>query len=848
MPEHPTLPTPGAPDDVTRLAPEGLTARLPYDAPPRIGPYHLVRRLGEGGMGEVWEAEQREPMRRRVAVKLVKLGMDTRQFVARFEIERQALALMEHPAIARVIDGGATETGRPYLVMEYVEGEPITRYCDARRLGTRQRLELFIEVCEGVEHAHRRGILHRDLKPSNVMVAERDGQPVPKIIDFGVAKAIAEPLTDRTLHTVIGGWIGTPAYMSPEQADVRGDIDTRTDVYSLGVMLYELLTGVRPLPEETVDSASPDELRRLIREREAQRPSARFSALGGQTTAIAGARSTDAPELERRLRGDLDWIVLKAIEKDRERRYGSPSQLADDIRRHLANEPVTARPPSTVYRAGRFVRRHKLVVAAAAIAATGLLAAVAGTGVGLVRARRAEAQARAEATTANRVTRFMVDLFQVTDPRNARGETMTAREALDRGAERVRTELASEPLIQARLESTIADVYDGLGLYDRAEPLHASSRRTFERELGANDPLALTAAGNHGVALWRLGRYDDAAPILERVLEQRRALLGPEDPETLRTQSNLASLYLRLGDFTRAEPLYREVWDSLRRTRGEDDESTLGARQNLANVVGNLGRHEEEAAHLEAVLEGWRRTLGADHPDALGAAMNLSTTLQEMGRLDQAQALATEAYEGMVRVLGPEHPDTLSMLGNLGGLDLDFARWESAIDRYSRVVEARTRLLGPDHDQTLIGRRNLAYALDGAGRREEAVAQIEIALAGLEQSLGPDAYMTVDARVQLALVHAAMGRDQEAMRELEQALPALAKAVDPTHPQVLHHYYDLACIAARVGERERALDYLERSISGGPRDEDILTDPDLAPLRSEPRYQALAERVKAANG
>ena len=380
MPEDLTLPAPGAPDDATRLAPEGLTARLPYDAPSRIGPYHLVRRIGEGGMGEVWEAEQREPMRRRVAIKLVKVGMDTRHFVARFEAERQALALMEHPAIARVIDGGATETGRPYLVMEFVEGEPITRYCDARRLGTRQRLELFMQVCDGVEHAHRRGILHRDLKPSNVLVAERDGEPVPKIIDFGVAKAIAEPLTDRTLHTAIGGWIGTPAYMSPEQADVRGDIDTRTDVYSLGVMLYELLTGVRPLPEETVDSAAPDELRRLIREREAPRPSARFSALGGQTTAIAGARSTDAPELARRLRGDLDWIVLKAIEKDRERRYGSPSQLADDIRRHLANEPVVARPPSTIYRAGRFVRRHKLVVAAGGDRGAGLVAAVVGTG------------------------------------------------------------------------------------------------------------------------------------------------------------------------------------------------------------------------------------------------------------------------------------------------------------------------------------------------------------------------------------------------------------------------------------------------------------------------------------
>jgi non-specific serine/threonine protein kinase/serine/threonine-protein kinase len=837
----------GQPDDATRLAPEGLTARLPYDAPSRIGPYHLVRRIGEGGMGEVWEAEQREPIERRVAIKLVKVGMDTRHFVARFEAERQALALMEHPAIARIIDGGATDTGRPYLVMEFVEGQPITRYCDERRLSTRERLELFMRVCEGVEHAHRRGILHRDLKPSNVMVAERDGEPAPKIIDFGVAKAIEEPLTSRTLHTVLGGWIGTPAYMSPEQADIRGDIDTRTDVYSLGVMLYELLTGVRPLAEETLDSAAPEELRRLIRERDAPRPSTRFSSLGDESTAYAHARSTDSHELARRLRGDLDWIVLKAIEKDRDRRYGSPSQLADDIRRHLHSEPVLARPPSTIYRAGRFVRRHKLIVAAGAIAVAGLVAAVVGTGIGLVRARAAEAEARREASTAKRVTQFLVDLFTETDPSNTRGEEVTVREVLDRGAGRVRHELASEPVVQARLEQTIGDVYDSLGLYDRAEPLHRSAFETLERELGPDDPNTESALATLAGSLWRLGRYDEAEPLLRRILESRRAHLGHDDQDTIKTQNDLANLLLRRGDYAAAEPLYRDAWETNRRVHGEEDDLTLGSRHNLANVLGALGRHEEEVAHLEAVLDARRRTQGADHPHTLGAAMNLASTYQELDRLEESEALSAETYEGMRRVLGEEHPDTLSMLGNLGGLDLEFARWDSAIERYTRVVETRVRVLGADHDQTMIGRRNLAYAFDGAGRREEAEAQLLIAAAGLERSLGPDAFMTLDTRAQLAMVRAAMGRNQDALRELEAVLPGLETAVGARHPQVLDTLYNLACVATRVGERERALGYLERSL-GGPRDKDILTDPDLVPLHAETRFQAVAERLKASSG
>ncbi len=408
----------------------------------QIGPYDLLEVLGEGGMGVVYLAEQREPIERRVALKVIKLGMDSKQVIARFESERQALALMNHPHIAKVLDAGTTKEGRPYFVMEYVEGTSITTYCNTQRLGARERLELMLPVCQAVHHAHQKGIIHRDLKPSNILVSVEDGRPQPKVIDFGVAKATQHRLTEKTLVTQQGFRLGTPGYMSPEQAEITGmDIDTTTDVYSLGVVLYSLLTGVLPFDREQLLEGGYSEMQRIIREEEPLKPSTRVKALGEKATDIARARQTNTRSLTKNLRGDLDWITLKCLEKDRTRRYQSAAELAADLQRHLRDEPVLASPPSTAYRMKKFVLRHKVGVVAGALVVLALALGIAGTTVGMLRALRAEAEASTQADIASReadaaqqVSDFLVNLFKVSDPSESLGNSITAREILDAGA------------------------------------------------------------------------------------------------------------------------------------------------------------------------------------------------------------------------------------------------------------------------------------------------------------------------------------------------------------------------------------------------------------------------------
>ena len=593
-----------------------------------IGPYRLLQKIGEGGMAEVWQAEQTSPVHRTVALKFIKAGMDTKALVARFESERQALALMEHPAIARVFDAGSTAEGRPYFVMEYTPGVPITDYCDKYRLSMRERLALFVQVCEGVQHAHQKAIIHRDLKPSNVLVCMQDGKAVPKIIDFGIAKALSQMLTERTMFTELGVLVGTPEYMSPEQADLTvHNIDTRTDVYSLGLILYELLAGVLPFDAKEFRREGWGEILRRIREEEPTRPSTKVWTLGDGAAVAARNRKTEPQALERQLRGDLDWITMKALEKDRTRRYGSPSELAAEISRYLRHEPVVASPPSVVYRARKFARRHRFGVGVAAGLIVLLLGFALTMGLQAQRIARERDRANREAEVSRRVKEFLTGLFQISDPSEARGSTITAREILDKGAAQIDTALQNQPEIQAQLMQTMGLVYQKLGLYGQA------------------------------------------ASLLERAVSTQSRVLGPEHPDTLSSMGSLGGVYRRRGRGSDAEKILRRALEISQRRLGPDRLETLQAMNNLARVLageGPGGPHKEEAATLlKGALERARRALGADHQVTLQSAMYLAMAYSNEGRFDEAEPLFREAVAGRRRTLGPAHSDTLDAVHNL---------------------------------------------------------------------------------------------------------------------------------------------------------------------------------------
>jgi serine/threonine protein kinase len=576
-----------------------------------IGPYRLVEMVGAGGMGEVWRAEQTAPFHRTVALKLIKAGMDTREVVARFESERQALALMDHPTIAKVFDAGSTPQGRPYFVMEYVQGVPITLYCDKHRLTTEQRLELFIRVCEGVQHAHQKAILHRDLKPSNILVSEVDGKPVPRIIDFGVAKATAQRLTPGTLYTQLGSMVGTPAYMSPEQADSGGvDVDTRTDIYSLGVVLYELLVGALPLD---FTKTPPDRFRTRLREEDVQRPSTRVRASADTSSTTAQARGTELPALLRELRGDLDAITLKCLEKDRARRYATPAELAADMGRYLRHEPVVARPAGLVYRTRKYARRHRIAVAVA----TGLVAVLAAfvvlQRVQLQRTRLERDRANRERDRATRITDFMTGMFNVSDPSEARGNTITAREILDKASKDIGAGLSKDPEAQAQMMQVMGNVYRDLGLYARAQPLLDRSVEIRRRVLGPDHPDTLLSMDDLGTDLDALGDYAEAEKLERETLEISRRVLGPEHPDTLKSMTNLAIVLSREGRNAEAEKLERETLEISRRVLGAEHPQTALSIYHLGVIAANRGNRTEALSLLRQALDH-----GLFPTDALG--------------------------------------------------------------------------------------------------------------------------------------------------------------------------------------------------------------------------------------
>ncbi len=680
----------------------------------RIGRYKLLRQIGEGGFGTVWMAEQEQPIRRRVAVKIIKPGMDTREIIARFEHERQALAMMEHPNIAKVLDAGATERGRPFFVMELVTGVPITRFCDDRDLGTTQRLELFKDVCSAINHAHQKGIIHRDIKPSNVLVALYGERPVVQVIDFGIAKAVQGELADRTVLTRIEQFVGTPVYMSPEQAATHGmDIDTRSDIYSLGVLLYELLTGKPPFDAVSLASAGYEEMRRIIREVEPPRPSTFLKThTGAERPEPADARRTASAGLHRLVAADLDWIVMKALEKDRDRRYETANGLSSDIQRFLADEPVSATPPTAIYRFRKFARRNKVALRVSAGIAAGLVAA---TGISLwqaVRAMRAEELAVAERDekeaallSAVTLSTFLTEAFQSPGPESEES-TVTVAETLDSATRKLATGLS-------RLASTLDDA----GRRDEALRLRQELLPLCREALGRAHPDTLSAMHGLAVSLTAAGHHDAAAAQWEELLALRREFFGPHHPDTVRDMANRA---LSMGNPMETIRLQQEVLAIRRETAGSEDPDTLQAMSELAVSFGAIGNRNEAIALREELLELHRKISGPEDPETARAMDSLAAAYAAAARLEESLALQEELIE-LNKTLRGEHPETLRAMEQQVRFLNDIGRRDDMVRMQAELLELRRRVNGPDAPETLGSIETLVRDYQFIGQTAEAV-------------------------------------------------------------------------------------------------------------------------------
>lgn len=699
------------------------------------GRYKLVRELGEGGMGVVYAADQTEPIRRRVALKLLKAGLDTRRVIRRFEAERQALAMMDHPNVARVLDAGSTASGRPYFVMEYIEGQSLTEYCRQRSLGVRDRLELFLGVCEGVQHAHTKGVIHRDLKPSNIIVSTRDAAGIPRVIDFGIAKAVGASVAEETLTTAHGKLVGTPEYMSPEQAIGNPDIDTRADVYSLGAVLYELLTGCRPYDKASLRTSGIREMERVIHEIDPVRPSSRVVSLQSETPDGDEGRTSGRCN-PRALKGDLDWIVLKAMAKDRLRRYDTVSAMSADIRRHLRDEPIEAAAPSTLDRLTKFARRNREVVISAAVVLLVLLGATAITGTLAVResiasrrARENAAEAEAAGARAESVRAFLEEMLVTARAASERGDNVTVREILIRTGERLDTGvLAGEPDVEYEVRQTIAKTFIDMGWAELAIP-HFRWAHTFAlARFGPDDPRTLRASAQWGESIKEGGDLNEALSLFEDLFERAERVLGPDDPLTLEAQYQIGNTLTRVRRPGEALPILLEASEGVRRVHGEQSADYALSLFNIAGTYRVMRRMAEaEPVYLRTIEifenEGSHGSLAS----AVRARSELALVVYPaLGRLEEAERIMLETAEFASQRLGPEHGETVRHMTALTDFYWRHGPLENARAWITRRDELLARLYPPDTWIRLGTRfRHIAVALalsDNAWAETEARA------------------------------------------------------------------------------------------------------------------------------
>ena len=789
---------------------DGFLSRPALTAPPpeslagtRLGDYRLEEKIGEGGMSTVYRAVRADDAyRQTVALKILGYGADRSDLQHRFRAERQILASLDHPGIARLLDGGTTPDGRPYLVMEHIEGAALDRYCEEQRLGVDARIDLFREVCAAVQYAHQNLVVHRDLKPSNILVT-RSG--VPRLLDFGIAKLLEDGTRSGADPTLTGQRLMTPQYASPEQVQ-GGPITTATDVYSLGVILYQLLTGRLPYQLTTTTA---DALQRAVVEQDPQRPSA----------------STEGPRQHRRkLEGDLDNIVLTALRKEPQRRYATVALLSEDLRRYRANLPVTARPATVGYRARKFVERHKAGVAAASFALAVILGLAGTMTVQAMRLARQRDEIAAERDKARKLTHFVEQVFAGSDPGETKGETLTAREVLDQGAARTMAELKDQPETQSALALVIGRTYERLGLTDRARPLleqSLSQRRALHGGRHVDVAESLLALGtldqDHGAFAAAEGRQREALAIL-------RALLGPDHARVGDALHDLSSTLIALARYPEAETAVREALAIHRKAQGDGGVGVANDLSNLGSVLRRMGRlAEAEASHREALAVG-RKVFGPVHPSLTRQINNLAVAVYDRGDLAQAEALAREAL-GITRKLhGERHPDIALQLSNLGSILIARGDYDAAVATAREALDMRRALFGPEHEQVAMSLGSLGDALEKSGDRAAARPLHEEALRIARKVMGPEHPRVASELTRLAEIALADGDLAKAESQARDGLRIREKALRPGHPDIGTSLVTLGAIRSAVapgaeGEAmmERGVAILTRALPAGHR-------------------------------